>query len=316
MTTTLADGAAPSWRDDASGGPVGRDDGRPDPEDVRARPPRDEAMRAMLIMVTLIALGLFLYVVLVTGLQHHVSQIRAFDKLRGELANGVAPVAGIDANGHPVAMGAPIAVLDIPTIHVHEVVFEGTTGGVLMAGPGHRRGTPFPGHLGTSVILGRRAAYGGPFKHLSALRPGASVVVTTGGGVSHYKVIDIRRAGDPAPSPLAAGQGRLLLMTATGPAFMPSGVLRADADLVSRPVDQTTIGTGSVPAAEQPLGTDSSTVWALVLWLQVLVVVSLVTVWSWLRWGRAQTWIVLAPVTLLVVIATAGEVVRLLPNLM
>ena len=47
--------------------------------------------------------------------------------------------------------------------------------------------------------------------------------------------------------------------------------------------------------AEQLMAGDSGTLWALVLWLQVLIALSLGAVWSWRRWGRAQTWVVFAP---------------------
>ena len=43
---------------------------------------------------------------------------------------------------------------------------------------------------------------------------------------------------------------------------------------------------------------------------------SIAAVWSWLRWGRAQTWIVFAPLLMLAGIAAAGQVARLLPNLL
>ena len=55
--------------------------------------------------------------------------------------------------------------------------------------------------------------------------------------------------------------------------------------------------------------------WALVMWLQALTLLCIGFVWSWHRWGRAQAWVVFVPVLVLVGLATAGEAVRLLPNL-
>ena len=72
----------------------------------------------------------------------------------------------------------------------------------------------------------------------------------------------------------------------------------------------------TLPASEQFMGADTSTLWALVLWLQVLILLSLGAVWAWHRWGHAQAWIVFLPPLLLVGLATSGEVARLLPNLL
>jgi hypothetical protein len=71
-----------------------------------------------------------------------------------------------------------------------------------------------------------------------------------------------------------------------------------------------------VPAAEQPLGTDPSTAWALVLWLEALVALSVGAVWSWMRWGHAQSWVVFLPLVLLATLAASGQLLRLLPNLL
>jgi hypothetical protein len=56
--------------------------------------------------------------------------------------------------------------------------------------------------------------------------------------------------------------------------------------------------------------------WALVLWLQLLVVLAVAAVWAWFRWGRAQAWIVFTPPLILVGLGVAGELARLLPNVM
>jgi hypothetical protein len=55
--------------------------------------------------------------------------------------------------------------------------------------------------------------------------------------------------------------------------------------------------------------------WALVLWLEALVLIAVAIVWSWHRWGHYQTWIVLVPLAVLVSIYVVDEFMRLLPNL-
>ncbi|MYS19779.1 sortase [Streptomyces sp. SID4948] len=274
--------------------------------------------RGALLTLAALLLGLTAQLVLISPLQHRAAQTHAFDELREQLALGTAPVAQTDQNGHLLAPGTPVAIIDIPRLHVHQVVLEGTDPRVLADGPGHRRDTPLPGQAGTSVLMGRAAAYGGPFGGLAELDPGDTFTVTTGQGKASYRVLDLRRAGDPVPAPLAAGKGRLVLLTATGTRYLPSGVLRVDADLTSATADTpaATIQTGTLPSSEEPMGARSGIPWPMVMWLQALVLVCVAAVWAWHRWGRHHTWIVFAPVVAFVGLRVAGQVTELLPNLL
>jgi hypothetical protein len=166
--------------------------------------------------------------------------------------------------------------------------------------------------------MGRAAAYGGPFKRLGHLRRGATITVITGQGVSTFKVIDRRHPHDPAPPRLGSGRGRLTLITARGIPFIPAGTLRIDADLTSetQATPPTVIPYNRLPHREQALGTDTSTLWALVLWLEGLVVAAVGSVFAWIRWGRHQAWIIFVPLIALIGIYVAEQVARLLPNLL
>jgi sortase (surface protein transpeptidase) len=272
---------------------------------------------AGLLVILAIALTLAAQLAVVSVFQHRSAQQGAFDKLRKQLALGTAPVAQTDTKGRLLALSTPVALLDIPSLHVHEIVLEGTTPAVLMSGPGHRRDTPMPGQAGTSIVYGRAAAFGGPFKDLHRLKNGAKITFTTGQGVSTFNVIGRRRGGDMAPPPPGSAKGRLILVTATGASFLPGGVLRVDADLASPTMSTPPLGLASstMPHSEQPLGTDSSSLWALVLWLEALIVVAVAVVWSWTRWGRHQTWIVFFPLTVLIAFFASDQFIRLLPNL-
>jgi LPXTG-site transpeptidase (sortase) family protein len=271
--------------------------------------------------LTTIAALIFTFVatIAVLGPVRHVrDQETAFANFRYQLANATAIVNQLDDAGKPQPLGTPMAVINIPQIGVREVVFEGTTPGVLRSGPGHRRDTPLPGQAGTSVIFGRQAGFGGPFGHLDQLVKGAVFSVTTGQGKSLYRIIGLRRAGDPQAPLLTAGKGRLTLITAAGSRFVPEGVLRVDADLVSKvqPAGPRPITTADLPPAETALGTDSS-VWIAVLLLsQGLLLASLALAWARTRWGRAQVWIAGMPVVLALGVALSDQVVCLLPNLL
>jgi sortase A len=165
--------------------------------------------------------------------------------------------------------------------------------------------------------MGRRATYGGPFARLSSLSPGQLFSVTTGQGVSRYRVLDVRRAGDPAP-PVYSGQGRLILVTADGPAYAPTGVLRVDANLISKPqqAPAMVISASEISPGEEAMGTDAVAWVPLVLWGQCLVLAAIALSWLAAQWGRWQTWIVAVPVLGYLGLAVADQVARLLPNLL
>jgi len=259
-----------------------------------------------------------LHLVVVSSLQHRSAQQRAYASFRRSVAEGTAPVGPTGSDGRQLAHGTPVAYLEIPKIGVHEVVGEGTTGADLMAGPGHRRDTPLPGQSGTSVVLGRQASYGGPFNRLGRLAVGDKFSVTTGLGVASYTVVSLRRGGEPTQPALPAGRGRLLLVSAAGPSYIPSAILRVDADLDSpglRPPPRV-ISASALPVTERIMGADTTTLWRLAFWLQALIAVAIGIVWSWHRWGHPQTWIVFFPPTAFVGLFASAEALRLLPNLL
>ena len=188
---------------------------------------------SILIIFSVLCLGFLANLLIVSQLVHARDQEVLYSDFRSELANAIAPVGQTDVNGALLRSGAPVAILEIPDLGMKEVVVEGTTSSVTQSGPGHKRDTVLPGQPGTSVIYGRQAAFGAPFGQLEILQPGMTIVATTGQGPAEYRVIGVRRPGDPLPPVLEPGQGRLTLVTAMGPRFMPTDLLRVDAELVT-----------------------------------------------------------------------------------
>ncbi len=303
----------PPGDQDPAGPPPDRQE-RPRPE-MSGRNDRRQLSAVVLTMITALCCATIVEAVVLSGLQHVAAQNQAFAAFRGALASGIAPVGQSGQDGKLLELGTPMALIEIPAAGVHEVVGEGTTSGVLADGPGHSRTTSFPGQAGTSVIMGRRAAFGGPFKRIPRLEAGDVITVTTGQGVSTYQVTGVRRAGDPLPPPLAAGQGRLVLATADGAAFAPSGAVYVDADLETAAFPSPGRVQAALDPRERPMGTDRAALWPLLLWVQIMIGVVLGMIWSWSRWGRLQAWIVFVPMMALAGIEAAGAFLQLLPNL-
>jgi LPXTG-site transpeptidase (sortase) family protein len=279
---------------------------------------RRVASTAMLILSASL-LGFVGYLAVFSGLHYDRAQFTAYANFRSDLAQAVAPIGPTQPNNPSalLALGTPVAVLEIPRLKMRTVVFEGTNGEVLESGPGHLRSTVMPGQAGTSEIMGRATAYGGPFGRISRLRKGDRISVINGQGTAEYRVADVRRAGDRV-FPLAAGKGRLTLVTADGLPFIPSDALRVDADLTSaaQPSPGGLPPTSTLPSSEKVLATDATAWLPVVLWGQALVLSAGAITWARARWGRWQVWIVAVPLLTYLGLSIADQLSRLLLNLM
>lgn len=270
------------------------------------RSSRQQVLRSAGLSLTLLSLFLlgfagFLYGL--SGIQQARTQRTLYATLRNELANEVAPLG-------PTTPGSPIAILDIPSIGLRDlVVVEGTSPENLMIGPGLVRDAPLPGQAGVSQIYGRRATFGAPFARLGELRPGAEIKATTGQGVSTYKVAALGGSSssvqDPQPN-------RLILLTAGSPA-VPSYYLYVDADLISAPQPEP----GGLPAIysdETALSGDSSALVTALLWGIALVLVSGAGTVAAVRWSVWPTYVVTACLLLAVLWNLYQSLAAVLPN--
>ena len=276
------------------------------PASAPARPGQPLAQRTIGLSLSLLGvliLGFAAYLYGLSGVQESRSQTVLYSQLRGQLGNAVAPVG-------PATPGQPVAILDIPSIGVHDmVVVEGTSAESLMRGPGHLRSTPLPGQGGVSVIFGRRATFGAPFGRLTQLRPGDKITAITGQGTSSYEVRALggsaRQIDDPAPN-------RLLLLTA-GSATIPRYYLYADADLLSA-VQPSPGNLPDITPAETALSGDTGALALALLWALALVLGSAGATVAALRWSPWLAWLAAAPVVLAVLWNLYQSLAALLPN--
>jgi sortase A len=274
---------------------------------------RSLAVRTLSLLVVL-ALWILAYALVFSALHEHHRQRVLYSQLREELANATAPLAG------QISDGAPLAVVNAPSAGLHNVVVvQGTTAADLDSGPGHYPGTALPGQAGIATLMGRATTYGAPFRHITAMRPGDVIAVTTDQGVSHYTVTDVRVPGDPLPAPLASGSGRLTLITSANSGWRggwtPTHAVYVDAALQSKAF-QTAVSSTSSSKADDPMSGDSGGLVPLVLWLQALVLAALVVAWGRARWGARQTWLIGGAVLIALLWGASGAFMQLLPNLL
>ncbi|HLW17551.1 MAG TPA: class E sortase [Actinomycetota bacterium] len=271
------------------------------------------ALIATLSAVAALALWFLFHAFVLTPLQEHGSQARLYANFREQLANGVAPLGG------KIKPGSPVALIDTGLRGMRDlVVVEGTTSGELTMGPGHLPDTALPGQVGESVVFGRSVTYGAPFRDLSRLNPGDEIKVTTGQGVFTYRVDRIRRPGDPASPPFPENESKMTLVTSASggwrSGWAPTHAIYLEASLLGKALPAPTGRPTSVGRTSQPMRGDKA-VLLPALWLLGVALVTAGLVWSWRRWGAAQTWLVGLPLAMAVFWGASGAAVRFLPNL-
>jgi sortase A len=268
----------------------------------------------VLATVSLLCLWFVAYAVVLTPFQESSRQTVLYSTLREQLAQQVAPLGG------DIKPGSPVALLNSASLGISDaVIVEGTSSGDLMSGPGHKSDTVLPGQAGVSVLYGRATLFGGPFAQLVHARVGDTITVVTGQGTFTYVISGLRRGGDPFPEPVASGGGRLTLVTAEGSgrlgALSPHGVVYVDATLKGQ--GQPSPGhPATVPLAEQAMQGDPSALLPLAVLLPLLVGSIVLVVWTRVRWGGWQTWVIGAPLVLAALWGVSQCAVQLLPNLL
>jgi sortase A len=265
-----------------------------------------------LTMLALICLWVSAQLLFLGGLEQQRDQQLLYAEFRTELASATAPI------GPVVPAGDPVALVSIPRLGLQQIVVEGTASGDLLAGPGHRRDTVLPGQEGTSVVYGRGATYGAPFRDVPALVPGDLVRVVTAQGRVKFRVIGVRRAGDRLPQPAEPGHARLTFVTAEGSgslaAITPDRVVYVDAEAEKAFPAPPGRPTG-IPEPEQAMARDPGALPLLTLCLAALLAAVLGLVWARGRWPTALVWVVASPVVIALSWQTTDVVMRLLPNL-
>jgi len=140
----------------------------------------------------------------------------------------------IAAHAH---LGAPVARLLIPSIHLDVMVVEGVGMKQLAEGPGHYPQSAPIGSQGVTAIAGHSSGWGAPFMHFDRLLEGATVIVDAKRHEYRY-VITHRGVVKPADvwvlngDPWSSAPSKLVLTTCW-PIFSSKERLILWGDLVS-----------------------------------------------------------------------------------
>ncbi len=116
-------------------------------------------------------------------------------------------VPGLPASG----TGTELIRLQIPKVHLDDMVVRGTSYRDLLAGPGLLKGTPLPGDRGNSVLAAHRDTY---FRHLSDLGQGDVILIRRGGKLFTFKIMRREIVSPDDTSVLSSSrQSQLTLVT-------------------------------------------------------------------------------------------------------
>jgi len=109
-----------------------------------------------------------------------------------------------------VLVGAPVARIQIPRIHLDEIVVEGVGDDELNAGPGHLPGSVLPGMKGNAVISAHRDRH---FSRLDELQLGDTIRTETGHSSGSWVIVGRRIVGRETPALFVAHEPLLTLTT-------------------------------------------------------------------------------------------------------
>jgi len=250
----------------------------------------DSTVRSIGVTLTLLALvilGFVGYLYVLSGVQEARSQTILYARMQGELGQGTAPT-GPAIPGHPVTPaslaavpGDPIALLDIPSIHLRD------------------------------VVIVERATFGAQFADVPQLRKGDLITTITSQGLAHYTVIAVSNSSKPVPFRELPNQ--LLLVTADSQ-IAPAHYIEVEAKLLTSPQPESGY-LPSVSSAEVALGRDPYALIPAMAQAIALAAAALCGSLLAARWSRWGAWLVTIPVIIAIVWNLYESLSALLPNL-
>jgi sortase A len=260
--------------------------------------------------------GLGLLIVLLLGyiyLFTPLSEGRSQHQLLQEITSSPAKTFNL-AEGKLPPEGSPVAVLEIPSLHLFDAVVQGSDAQDLRSGPGHMPTTALPGQPGNAVIAGRRATFGAPFSAIGSLKKGQLIKVIDGYGTYRYRVTKVVYAvGGRHDVVTETATNRLTLVTAASGVF-PEGRLAVIAKLIDKPLAGTSQPHFHAQPAELGLAGDPASGLLAVFWALAFFVLLSGTAWLLRQWDQPVVVYLLAvPVLLVVALFTCESIIGFLP---
>ncbi|HEX2701345.1 MAG TPA: sortase [Acidimicrobiales bacterium] len=243
-----------------------------------------------LTTLALVVAGYLVFLLVVSDVAQARDQTILFATLRSDLEAGRTPVGGA------IREGTPVALLEIPRLHVRQVVLEGTAPNVLKRAPGHLRTRPLPGQPGNAVVAARRSTYGAPFARIGHLRGGDRIRVTTGQGTSLYTVTATTRPAAGQPDVIGPTDDNRLTLVTSDPPLRPSRRLVVTASLQGTPNPAPAGRPKDLLEVEDGVHGDGRIATPLLLASEALLAAAVGAALLYRRWRLWPSWIITTPI--------------------
>jgi sortase A len=205
-----------------------------------------------------------------------------------------------------VTPGDAVAVVQVPTLNINQIVIEGATVDNLRGGPVHLEGSALPGDAGVMVLFGHRTSYGAPFREIGSLAANDEVVVQARNGpIVKYIVERVERGARLATVDIGDDPGALsylLLVTNEGRWTDGDQVVVVARALPVTDAEPVLPNLGLGPNGSSPIGLQT------LLAAAALVAVALTV--GFLR-GRARTGIIVMVTVPMVILAVIWQLMSL-----
>ena len=205
------------------------------------------------------------------------------------------------AQGKVPPEGNPVAVLEIPSLHLYDAVVQGTD-----AQDSACRSRPHADDRTARTTRKRRdrgatSTFGAPFGGIGSLKKGQGVVVVDGLGTYHYKVTKVVYAEGGRHDVVTETKANRLTLVTAASGFFPCGRLAVIAKLEGKPLADTTEPHNHVPVAELGLSGDRVLGLLALFWCAVFFVLLSGAAWLLRHWNQPVVVYLLAvPILLLV----------------
>jgi sortase A len=244
------------------------------------------------------------------------TQSELLESYRSSLTRSSNEAKGLPGVSKPTKapeLGAPVAIVEIGSLKLQDVVVEGGSASQTQAGPGHVAGTAAPGQPGNAVIVGRHFAYGGSFADLDTIETGQAILITTTQGQVVYTVdsVELRTVADELYGP--TDDDRLTLVTsASAVPWNSSSATVVVAKMEGQPFEPTPQG-GRTDSSNGLSG--ESAAWApLALAFLCLAAAFGAAVYLYRRASFRVAWLLTTPPLIVFTILLAETASRLFPS--
>jgi sortase A len=290
------------------------------PPQLRHRPRPRRAVSVPRRIIGTVATVLTVFGVLVALLAAYLFGFTALQQARAQqrLVPGLNGKAGLTAlTGRIPPEGHAVAILQIPSLHLRQVVVAGTSAQDLASGPGLMPGSAPPGVRGNTVIAGRRLFYGQPFAHIGSLRRGDEIHLIGGLGSFLYRVVSTREVRPGQADPVVPTADPRLTLVTSDASLTPTNREVVVASMVSKPADVNVAPIGVPPASQLALSGDRGALWPTILWAIALVVGVFGAIVLYRRWRQPwPTYLMTTPVLLALAVLCFQSLGHLLPATM